>query len=422
MRTEHATARHASPTRTRLAQHLAIAVVVAMALLCPTPVSARVSVGAVRWDAWYGAPPGDVGIVGRTVTNDLSPERFHYRLPFFAKVHPYDPVTNSTVTIQGNTSEVMTQEIQYAAQFGIDFWAFCAYPMGCNDYNPPASSCPKIQCCADNYGLSYALNQYLASPQRNQVNFSLILQANNWYPAAAHGGNETVEQEADRFITYFKMPNFQTCCGGRPVVYVLGGGQPTDQAALSVLRNRTQAALGIDPYVVKMGGPWAAAKKLGMDALSAYVVQSNPNKLAGAPFATSIAEPEANYWAQAHAAGGKLIPSITPGWDPSPREYIDLPWGDQGKTACVEALGHACYVQDPTMPELTAHTKAAVAFALANPTTVEANAVIIGAWNENDEGHWIVPSLLNGTQKLEAVQKGVQEAHDEAAAAAAQAV
>ena len=92
MRTEHATATHASPTRTRLAQHLAIAVVVVMALLCPTPVSARVSVGAVRWDAWYGAPPGDVGIVGRTVTNDLSPERFHYRLPFFAKVHPYDPV------------------------------------------------------------------------------------------------------------------------------------------------------------------------------------------------------------------------------------------------------------------------------------------------------------------------------------------
>jgi hypothetical protein len=44
--------------------------------------------------------------------------------------------------------------------------------------------------------------------------------------------------------------------------------------------------------------------------------------------------------------------------------------------------------------------------------TVEANAVIIGAWNENDEGHWIVPSLLAGTEKLEAIQKGVKQAYD----------
>merc|ERR1711935_1113896 len=60
--------------------------------------------------------------------------------------------------------------------------------------------------------------------------------------------------------------------------------------------------------------------------------------------------------------------------------------------------------------QLTAHTEAAVKFALDNPTTVESNAVIVGAWNENDEGHWIVPSLYNGTQKLEAIQKGVRRA------------
>lgn len=54
---------------------------------------AKVSVGAVRWDAWYGAPPGNIGVVGRTVTMDLSPSRYHYRLPFFAQVHPYDPVS-----------------------------------------------------------------------------------------------------------------------------------------------------------------------------------------------------------------------------------------------------------------------------------------------------------------------------------------
>ena len=38
----------------------------------------------------------------------------------------------------------------------------------------------------------------------------------------------------------------------------------------------------------------------------------------------------------------------------------------QGRTACVEKLGHPCYVEDPTMPELTAHTKAGLDFAKSN--------------------------------------------------------
>ena len=75
--------------------------------------------------------------------------------------------------------------------------------------------------------------------------------------------------------------------------------------------------------------------------------------------------------------GGKLMPPITPGWDPRPREFIDLPWGDQGRVACVEALGHTCYVQDPTLDELSNHTKDAVKFALEHPRTVEVQAVIM---------------------------------------------
>ncbi len=79
-----------------------------------------------------------------------------------------------------------------------------------------------------------------------------------------------------------------------------------------------------------------------------------------------------------------------------------MPWGGSG---CID-----CYVQDPTMDELEEQTRAGVAFAASQPSTVEAQAVIISAWNENDEGHWIVPSLFNGTQKLEAVQRGIASA------------
>ena len=48
--------------------------------------------------------------------------------------------------------------------------------------------------------------------------------------------------------------------------------------------------------------------------------------------------------------------------------------------------------------------------------------VCSGAWNENDEGHWVVPSLHGGTAKLEAVQRGVRAAHAEHKKAALQAL
>jgi len=76
--------------------------------------------------------------------------------------------------------------------------------MGCQDYTPPASECGDIQCCAYNYALSYALNQYLAHPDNTLVNFSLIIQP-YWYPTFEHGSNETLLQEVTRYASYFQV-------------------------------------------------------------------------------------------------------------------------------------------------------------------------------------------------------------------------
>ena len=384
----------------------------------PAPAPAPIALGAVRWDAWYGSPGQPsweqkwTKIVGQTVTSDMADPKWHYRLPFFANVTG-NGTADVAVTADGNSTAVMEAEIKYAADFGFSFWAFCQYPIGCMDYDPAEADCPKIQCCAANYQLSYALERYFEASNAHLMNFTLVLQGSNWFPTSDHGGNETIAQEAARYVSYFQKTSYHKVLEGRPLLFVLGTGSANFKPALAELEKQTTAALGVRPYVVLMKpNQWPQAQALGMDAVSAYSVQTNGAKAAGAPFNSSIAAPEAASWANAADQGGKIIPSITPGWDPSPREYIDLPWGDQGHTACVEALGHACYVQDPTMAELTAHTRDAVAFALEHQAgATEANAVIVGAWNENDEGHWVVPSLLGGTQKLVAVQEGVRQAH-----------
>jgi hypothetical protein len=439
----------------------------------PPPVT-PVMIGAVRWDAWYGAPGQPMwenkwtSIVGKTVTGDMADPKWHYRLPFFAKV-ANNGTKDVSVTADGNSTAVMEKEIKYAVDYGLSFWSFCQYPIGCKDYDPAEADCPKIQCCAANYQLSYALERYLEADNRHLLNFSLTLQGSNWFPSSDHGGNETIVEEAARYVRYFEMPNHHKVLGGRPLIFVLGTNSKNFQQGLDEIKKQTKAAMGVEPYVTLMSnnppGAWAQAQAMGMDAVSAYAVRRNPDKAAAYPFNEGIAIPEAQSWAAVAKEGGKMIPSVTPGWDPSPREHIDLPWGDQGHVSCVEKLGHECYVkvsrrhhvqpgvqtvldltliyyihcvtyldflphflhldltrrhisvgslthQDPTMSELTEHTTNAVAFALANQGTVEANAVIIGAWNENDEGHWVVPSLLAGTEKLEAIQKGVKEAYN----------
>eukprot|EP01051_Picozoa_sp_SAG22_P008884 SAG22_NODE_705_length_7772_cov_45.048742_2_plen_117_part_00 len=115
-----------------------------------------------------------------------------------------------------------------AKRFGIDFWAYCIYPFGCTDYNTTdADACSHgMQCCANNYALSYALKQHLASPDRALVNFTLLLQGapaysagnggGGWFPSHYHGGNETVKEEIERYVGYFSLVSMKTCASQSP--------------------------------------------------------------------------------------------------------------------------------------------------------------------------------------------------------------
>lgn len=354
-------------------------------------------VGAIRWDAYF-AQPGqheyndpNFGVVTRTTTVDMSLPEWHYRLPFFS-----EEINATSALVNGNTADIMGQELAYAAEHGINFWSFCNYPIGCVDMHPPAADCKGIQCCADNVGLSYAWNQYLAHPDRHKVNFTLLLQPGYWFPTALKGGNETLEQEVDRYITYFKMPNYQMVLGNRPLVFVFGG--KADPTTLKPLRDMTKQAIGVYPYIVSMNGDDSLPE---VDAVSAYVTGGGTMK--GGSFQQYIAEPEASRWSGWAAAGKKVIPTVSAGWDNRPRAAAPLgypcPWG----------VASGAYVDDPTMAELENHTAAGLTWVQANPKAAETNMMMLSAWNEHDEGHWIAPTLpkYGGTAKLEAIKRAI---------------
>jgi hypothetical protein len=211
-----------------------------------------------------------------------------------------------------------------------------------------------------------------------------------------HGGNETLNEEISRDISYFKMPNYQKVLDGRPLVFLFGGSASTVRTELQTLRERTKKELGVYPYVTSMNGNKVPGV---IDAQSKYTtVAGTPG---GSSYVDTLAKPEAKWWQSVADAGEKIIPTVSAGWDNRPR-INTCPWGN----------GSFNHVVDPTIAELENHTAAGLDFVTKNPQAAEANMLLLSAWNEHDEGHWIAPALekYGGTEKLEAIKRAIDNA------------
>ena len=106
----------------------------------------RPIVGAIRWDAWLG----ESNNVGKDVNQSLSPNHWHYRLPFYSEVLGTD-----SVNIDGTTQDIANKEIEYAHHAKLDYFAFLLYD--------------------DTYRLSDGIHLFLSSPIKDSVNFCAIL-------------------------------------------------------------------------------------------------------------------------------------------------------------------------------------------------------------------------------------------------------
>jgi len=327
----------------------------------------RPLVGAIRWDAWTG------GTITKQVERTLGPATYHDRLPWFAKV-----VDQNTVRIDGGPQDVMDREIDFAANAGLDYWAFLVYP----------ESSP----------MSAALKQYLKSPRRKRIKFCLILHST--LKVRARGW----PRERDRILTLLKRPEYQTVLDGRPLVYAFCGRDlPFDR--FQELRAAVVKA-GINPYWVYMGwSPAADFKRVsakGFDAVSAYAMGGGWPK-----FAQLVQAVETKYWQAAAKARVPLVPMVTTGWDKRPRKDHPVSWEkDAGYHA------QKVFPSRATPEEIAQHLRRAMKFCDAHPKLCPARAVIIYAWNEYDEGGWLAPTRnadgAPGTGRLDAIRKALR--------------
>lgn len=332
----------------------------------------KIIVGAIRWDAWHG----DASSVGLAVEKSLGPPHWHCRLPFFgAEVSPTE------VRARGATQEVMDQEIAYAHAAGLDYWAFVTYP--------PDSA------------MSRGLSLYLSSKDKARINFCLNLQG-GWVGAGA----KAWPKEVERYVSYFREPTYQKVSGGRPLVYLFMPEQMIGdrrfrswadaKAAFDELRKAALAAGLPTPYIVAQGWSPAEARKhielLGLDAAGQYASSGGGKR---APYAQLAAYTQ-KLWDGYAGAGLNVVPLVTAGWDRRPRVENPVPWEKPGGSLDE-------YYETPAPQELAAHLHATLDWSAAHPQAAEAQAVLIYAWNEFDEGGWIAPTKSEGTKRLDAI-------------------
>jgi hypothetical protein len=72
-------------------------------------------------------------------------------------------------------------------------------------------------------------------------------------------------------------------------------------------------------------------------------------------------------------------------------------------------LKQTVFIPPATAEEIAKHLQNALAFVKDNPKTCPANAIIMYAWNEHDEGGWLVPTWTAGgkpnTARLDAIRR-----------------
>jgi hypothetical protein len=135
------------------------------------------------------------------------------------------------------------------------------------------------------------------------------------------------------------------------------------------------------------------ADNLKADALSAYMSWTGNN---GQPYYALIPRADSTGWENHKATGRKVIPWVTLGHNTKPRIDNPVSW---------TTVAPDQWVSDGTPQELAANLSNALQWVNKNRSAAEANAVLIYAWNEFDEGGWLCPTLGNNTSILDAIEK-----------------
>lgn len=354
--------------------------VIACHLMCaaeaPHKGTSAVKVGAYYFDGWTGK-------TGRWHLPERLKDEFGHRKPIWGWVT--------------STPQVMREQTDCAADYGLRFFAFCwYYPEGANRKTP----------------LNNALGLFLQAPNQRRMEFCLMV-ANH---AGFRIGPEEWNDCCTRWLTLFKHPSYVKANGESLLIifspYELNeafGGPQAVRDAFGSLRDKARKE-GLPG--VAIAGCWTAKDMGSETALLNKAVESGYN------FVTGYAMPHYCAWdwpkrsqpyqylIDGHKKAWDLlarqsilpyIPVATLGWDMRPWEKPGLPEDKQ-----------VIRYPDCSPEGVETMVRNAVQWIGEHPDrTSREKLLLLYAWNEYGEGGYLAPTKGDGYAYLKAVRRGL---------------
>lgn len=387
-------------------------------------------VGAIRWDCWYGpAKPA-----GESCDKILSPTVWHYRIPFFGKFismggGTYSVTFSALDKYSADVDRVVRQDMAYAKNAGLDFWTFGTHAEGSyyntffekylaisqpDDVNFVIESSPKLPRL--DLGEQYNPRAFFDHPPRSNTPSEIT--ASNAAIATTENYYFGTPNFAGTPSGIMKHVNYQKVLGGRPLVVVdflsqawvdiWNSNYPGGAKALITKFKQDAVAAGVgNPYIVLMDyyadKSSYRLKQYGFDAISAYAVTGGTTT--GEPYTNLIAK-SVGIWDWQKTFAVQVVPVVQAGWDVRPK--IDNP-PSFDQTPITEDTYK--YFVNPTPQQFGTNLTGAINWINNNASNSLSRVIIISAWNDNNEGSWIEPTIYEGDARLEAIAKVLRGAY-----------
>jgi hypothetical protein len=281
------------------------------------------------------------------------------------------------------SQSIIDAEIAAAKNAGLKYWAFLMYGQSGSDLRQT----PEMMA---------AWNTYQTSAIKAQVPWCAMI------PLYLLGSTGSYTTQVSQIVGWMQQAYYLKVLSGRPVLYIYwtqsdlttfwGGSLSNVAAAITALRSAVTAAGLSTPYVVVMNGAETTVYAgIGADAISSYTA-TGETALA-APYATLDSVTQA-YWTTLASKGVPIVPPIMAGFDRRPRVARPVGWEVASQRPY---FGLNRYFAQPTTSELAAHVQAGVNYIVSNPTACPSLLGLIYAWNECDEGGWLLPTIGDPT-------------------------
>lgn len=284
----------------------------------------------------------------------------------------------------------VAREIDYCADHGLKFWAFCWY-------------------VTKDSPLNEAVDMYLKTPNRERMKFCLLV--------ANHDDMQVTPDNWDEcsaiWLALFKQPTHLTA-GGKPLLIIFSphdlldsfGGPEKVREAFNKLRGEARAAGLPGVSFAACTGPSNLDKlqSCGYDLFTGYNYSFGWLDGSGEkPFQELIDKGEETWNQIAAASTLPYMPVATIGWDRRPWETGKYP---------PEKMSAWYTGRSPQKVE--EFVRRGAEWIEKHPGRItQEKLLIIYAWNELGEGGYLTPTKKDGTAYLEAVKKGLSRGNPE---------